>query len=62
MGRAFKRHGERIRATFTPVEERLLRSAREQLAAGRRHLFEAEMKESERTRGEPGHEATPDQV
>jgi hypothetical protein len=31
MGRTFKRHGEAIRATFTPVEERLLRSAREQL-------------------------------
>jgi hypothetical protein len=31
MGRTFKRHGETIRASFTPVEERLLRSAREQL-------------------------------
>jgi hypothetical protein len=31
MGRTFKRHGEAIRANFTPVEERLLRSAREQL-------------------------------
>jgi len=35
------------------------RSAREQLAQGRRHLLEAEMKESVRTRGRPGHEATP---
>jgi hypothetical protein len=33
MGRTFKRHGDTIRATFTPVEERLLRSAREQLRA-----------------------------
>jgi hypothetical protein len=31
MGRTFKRHGEAIRANLTPVEERLLRSAREQL-------------------------------
>lgn len=35
------------------------RAAREGLAQGRRHLLEAEMKESERTRGRPGHEATP---
>jgi hypothetical protein len=34
-------------------------AARDQLAGGRRHLFEAEMKERERTRGVPGHEATP---
>ncbi|WP_380164373.1 hypothetical protein [Jannaschia sp. R86511] len=35
------------------------RDAREQLVQGRRHLLEAEMKESERTPGRPGHEATP---
>lgn len=35
------------------------RTAREQLVGGRRHLLEAEMKESERTRRRPGHEATP---
>ncbi|WP_433613121.1 hypothetical protein ACQP2P_03275 [Dactylosporangium sp. CA-139114] len=35
------------------------RQAREQLAGGRRHLFEAEMKERRRTHGRPGHEATP---
>lgn len=34
-------------------------TAREQLAGGRRHLLEAEMKESERTHGRPGHEARP---
>ena len=33
--------------------------AREMLAGGRRHLYEAEMKERERTRGRPGHEARP---
>lgn len=29
------------------------------LLAGRRHVFEAEMKEERRTHGRPGHEATP---
>ena len=35
------------------------RKAREMLAGGRRHLYEAEMKERERTPGRPGHEARP---
>lgn len=35
------------------------RRARESLAGGRRHLFEAGMKERERTRGNPGHTARP---
>lgn len=35
------------------------RAAREELVAGRRHLYEAEMKERRRTRGRPGHEARP---
>ncbi|MFC0509249.1 hypothetical protein [Micromonospora costi] len=35
------------------------RQAREQLVGGRRHLYEAEMKERRRTRGRPGHEARP---
>ena len=35
------------------------RKSREMLAGGRRHLYEAGMKESERTRGRPGHEAVP---
>ncbi|MER7275735.1 hypothetical protein ABT369_14860 [Dactylosporangium sp. NPDC000244] len=35
------------------------RQAREQLAGGLRHLFEAEMKEQRRTHGRPGHEARP---
>ena len=33
--------------------------ARDALAEGRRHLFEAEMKENRRTHGRPGHEARP---
>jgi hypothetical protein len=37
----------------------LERGIREDLAEGRRHLFEAEMKESRRTPGRPGHEALP---
>ncbi len=38
------------------------RRAREELVGGRRHLFEAEMKESERTRGHPDHTAAPGAV
>ncbi|SCL33240.1 hypothetical protein GA0070616_4671 [Micromonospora nigra] len=34
-------------------------AARDELVAGRRHLYEAEMKERRRTRGRPGHEARP---
>jgi hypothetical protein len=44
-------------AVFREVE----RDAREAIAGGVRHLHEAEMKASERTPGEPGHEAAPDQ-
>ena len=37
----------------------LEKDARDQLAGGRRHLFEARLKQAGRTHGEPGHEATP---
>ena len=57
------------RWTFQIVEEydddyyatfkRLEAAARDDLVGGRRHLFEAEMKEDRRTHGLPGHEATP---
>lgn len=57
------------RWTFQLVEEfddgyyslfrELERTARDELAQGRRHVFEAEMKEARRTHGAPGHEATP---
>jgi hypothetical protein len=40
-------------AEFKAVEK----DARDELAAGRRHLYEAELKERRRTRGRPGHEA-----
>ncbi|SCF30464.1 hypothetical protein [Micromonospora mirobrigensis] len=36
------------------------RDARDKLVDGKRHLYEAEMKEERRTRGMPGHEARPD--
>ena len=42
-------------ATFRRLEE----EARSELAGGRRHLYEALMKEARRTHGRPGHEATP---
>ncbi|HSK59147.1 MAG TPA: hypothetical protein VK935_08860 [Actinomycetospora sp.] len=42
-------------STFRDSERR----ARESLVGGRRHLFEAEMKESRRTRGHPAHTARP---
>jgi hypothetical protein len=37
----------------------LERAAREQIADGKRHLLEAEMKADERTQGRSGHEASP---
>lgn len=57
------------RWTFQVVEEyddgyyaafkELEQAARDALVAGRRHLYEAEMKEDRRTHGRPGHERTP---
>lgn len=43
---------------YEPFKE-LEKRAREQLVAGRDHLFEAEMKEGRRTRGHPHHTARP---
>jgi hypothetical protein len=37
----------------------LERTARNELAGGRRHLYEARLKQDERTAGLPGHEAAP---
>ncbi|HEX2774869.1 MAG TPA: hypothetical protein VHN18_20935 [Micromonosporaceae bacterium] len=42
-------------ATFRRVEA----GVRDELVGGRRHLFEAEMKECRRSRGRSGHEARP---
>lgn len=44
------------------VFKELERVAREQLVDGKRHLYEAEMKEDRRTDGLAGHEATPDEL
>lgn len=58
------------RWTFQIVEEyddgyyepfrRIEEEVRAQFVAGRRHVYEAEMKERRRTPGAVGHEATPD--
>jgi hypothetical protein len=58
------------RWTFQIVEEydetyyskfrALEQEAREELVGGRRHVYEAEMKERERTRGHPDHEPLPE--
>jgi hypothetical protein len=45
-------------ATFQGLE----REARDALVGGKRHLYEAEMKEDRRTDGLPGHEALPRDV
>ena len=42
-------------STFRTLEQQ----ARDELVGGRRHLFEAEMKEERRTRGHTHHEAAP---
>ncbi|TQK71769.1 MULTISPECIES: hypothetical protein [unclassified Nocardioides] len=42
-------------ATFKELD----RAARDSLVGGRRHLYEAEMKEDRRTQGRPGHERIP---
>ncbi|MCT9934821.1 hypothetical protein N5079_31910 [Planotetraspora sp. A-T 1434] len=39
--------------------QQLEREARNGLAEGRRHLYEAELKQQRRTPGQPGHEAAP---
>lgn len=45
---------------YGPVKG-LEREVREALVAGRRHVFEAELKERRRTRGKPGHDSRPDE-
>jgi hypothetical protein len=51
---------EEYDATYYSAFKDLEQQAREQLVGGRRHLFEAEMKERRRTPGEPHHQAVPD--
>lgn len=51
---------EEYDATYYSVFRGLEQLAREDLADGRRHLYEARMKEDRRTAGERHHEAVPD--
>ena len=46
--------------TYWTTFRELEREAREQLVDGKRHLYEAEMKERERTSGDAHHTAVPD--
>lgn len=48
--------------SYWSVFRELERGAREAHAHGRRHLYEAQLKEDERTRGRSAHEATPDDL
>ncbi|MFC7494222.1 MULTISPECIES: hypothetical protein [unclassified Nocardioides] len=48
--------------TYYTAFRELEKAARDRLAQGRRHLYEAEMKEDRRSDGRPGHEATPGEV
>ncbi|PGH52229.1 hypothetical protein [Streptomyces sp. Ru87] len=48
-------YDEGYHRVFRELEQRV----RDELTAGRTHVFEAEMKERRRTRGEPGHGAVP---
>ncbi|HWJ10494.1 MAG TPA: hypothetical protein VNS46_14035 [Nocardioides sp.] len=50
---------EEYDAGYYATFQRLDREAREELVQGRRHLYEAEMKEDRRSHGRPGHERTP---
>lgn len=51
---------EEYDATYYSVFRDLEQLARDELAEGRRHLYEARMKEDERTAGNRHHEAVPD--
>jgi hypothetical protein len=46
--------------TYWTAFRELEREARDQLVDGKRHLYEAEMKEAERSAGDPHHTAVPD--
>ncbi|MCW2768235.1 MAG: hypothetical protein JWO11_4194 [Nocardioides sp.] len=46
--------------TYYSVFKQLEKEARDELVQGKRHLYEAEMKEARRTHGHPDHAATPE--
>lgn len=47
---------------YYATAQQLNHAVTDELMAGRRHVYEAEMKQRLRTHGAPGHEATPDDV
>jgi hypothetical protein len=51
---------EEFDATYWEVFRAHEQAVREALVAGRRHVYESEMKERRRTHGRPGHECRPD--
>ena len=50
---------EQYEETYYRPFQAVERAVRDQLVQGRRHIYEAEMKEDRRTHGRPGHEARP---
>jgi hypothetical protein len=53
---------EEYDATYYTKFKTMEQDARDELVHGRRHIYEAEMKERERTGGHHDHEATPEDV
>ena len=53
---------EEYDATYYSKFKAMEQDARDELVEGKRHIYEAEWKERERTRGHPDHEATPEDV
>jgi hypothetical protein len=53
---------EEFDATYFDVVTAAERDVRDRLVAGRRHVFEAEMKDGRRSAGRPGHERRPAQA
>jgi len=51
---------EEFDETYWAVFRAHEREVRDELAGGRRHVYESELKERRRTHGRPGHEARPD--
>ena len=50
---------EEFDETYWSVFRAHEQAVRDALLAGRRHIYEAEMKEARRSDGQPGHDATP---
>jgi hypothetical protein len=50
---------DEFEALYVEPARRAEAAVRDDLMAGRKHVFEAELKEQRRTRGRPGHESRP---